>query len=227
MNCNVSHCRHGLPTGVETAFRSARPDWYRRLHAWALSQGNARYEAAIGPAKRALLGSLEGEVLEVGPGTGGSLRYFPSTIRWIGVEPNPHARDYLLREAARLGRDATVLDGVAERLPLPDASVDAVVSSLVLCSVSEPARALAEIRRVLRPGGKFVFIEHVAAEPGTGLHRLQRLMRGPQALLGDGCRPDQDTLAAIEAAGFAWVLSCSDRLPVPLVGPHVLGYALR
>ncbi len=222
-------CTH-LTCGF-TATPSASPlrrfPWYRRLHAWALAQGNARYENAIHSAKQGLLGGLTGEVLEIGPGSGANLAYLSRAARWTGVEPNIFSHAYLQAEAARRGIDALIVDGVAESLPVADASVDAVVSSLVLCSVGNPAAALAEIRRVLKPGGRFVFIEHVAARKGTWLRRIQRIMRGPQAVLGDGCAPDRDTLEAIEAAGFTWVVACEDHMPVPLVGPHVLGFAIR
>lgn len=227
MNCSTPNCRPCAAPPPDFTRPGWRPDWYRRVHAWALSRGNARYEAAVETAKRALLSPLRGTVLEIGPGTGSNLRFFSGQAEWIGVEPNPHSRAHLMAAAASFWRSVRLLDGVAERLPLPDASVDAVVSSLVLCSVSDPQLALAEIRRVLRPGGRFVFIEHVAAEERSWLRSLQRIMRGPQALLGDGCRPDRDTLDEINAAGFAWVFHCRDRMPVPLVSPHILGYALR
>ncbi len=224
MNCTGMACGCTIPQSTSPL---RRYPWYRRLHAWALAQGNARYERAIHAAKQGLLGRLSGEVLEIGPGSGANLAYFRPDVRWTGIEPNVFSHAYLEAEAARRGIDAVILEGVAESLPMPDASVDAVVSSLVLCTVEDPAATLAEIRRVLKPGGRFVFIEHVAAREGSWLRRIQRLMRRPQAVLGDGCAPDRDTLAAIEAAGFSWVVACEEQMPVPLVGPHVLGFATR
>src|SRR6185295_4957831 len=111
----------------------------------------------------------------------------------------------LLEEAARLGLGAEVRLGTAERLPFPDQSADAVVASLVLCTVRDPAAALREVRRMLRPGGRFVFIEHVGGEPGSRTHRAQRLVKPLWRVLGDGCHPDRDTEAAIREAGFARV----------------------
>lgn len=224
MNCTYSTCGCTAPRPASPLRRHA---WYQRLHAWALSKGNARYERAIHGAKQGLLGGLSGDVLEIGPGAGASLGYLDKRVRWTGIEPNAFAHGYLAEAAARHGIEARILEGVAERLPVPDASVDAVISSLVLCTVGDPAAALAEIRRVLKPGGRFVFIEHVAAPEGTWLRRVQRWMRRPQAVLGDGCAPDRDTLAAIESAGFGWVFASAEHMPVPLVGPHVLGYAVR
>ncbi len=201
--------------------------WYQRLHAWTLARGSARYQAAVDGRLRELFGGLRGDVLEIGPGSGRNLAYFDRSVRWFGVEPNPFAREYLRREAARLGLTAEVLDGTAECLPVADRSMDAVAASLVLCTVRDVDAVLAEVRRVLRPGGRFVFIEHVAAPEGTLQRRLQRLCRRPHALLADGCQLDRETWAAIERAGFSSVEIAHFRLPIPLVGPHIAGAAVK
>lgn len=200
---------------------------YRRLFAWALDKGGAAHERFIAERKRGLLGKLNGEVLEIGPGTGANLEYYPSTARLTGIEPNPHMHKYLRREAGRLGREIEIRDGVAERLDVADASVDAVVSTLVLCSVKDQQATLAEVLRVLRPGGRFVFVEHVAAPRGTWRRAVQRAVRPLWGVLGDGCRPDRETWRAIELAGFAHVVCDHFRLPVPVVGPHVAGWAVK
>lgn len=201
--------------------------WYQRLHAWVLAIGSARYQAAVDQRLRRLFGGLRGDVLEIGPGSGRNLAYFDSGVRWFGVEPNPFARDYLREETARLGLTAEVLDGTAEWLPVADASMDAVAASLVLCTVPDVDAALAEVRRVLRPGGRFVFIEHVAAPAGTPQRRWQTLFRRPHALLADGCQLDRETWTAIERAGFSATDITHFRLPIPLVGPHIAGTAVR
>lgn len=200
--------------------------WYKRLQVAMLATGCARYDRSVEPLKRELLAPLRGRVLEIGPGAGANLPYYASGITWIGVEPNPYAHDALRREAERRGLRAELHAGVAERLPVGDASVDAVVSTLVLCTVPDVPGALAEVRRVLRPGGRFVFIEHVAAEPGTRTRRLQRLVKPAWRVLADGCHPDRDTAAAIERAGFTSVTLRRLRMPVPVVGPHVAGVAV-
>ncbi len=109
--------------------------------------------------------------------------------------------------------------GVAEHLPVEDASVDAVISTLVLCSVSDQAQALSEILRVLRPGGRYVFIEHVAADQDSGLYRTQNLIKPIWTFVGDGCQPNRDTAAAIEQAGFSQVEITPFRAPVPFASP--------
>lgn len=203
----------------------ARPAWLRRLFAWATARGEATAARLYGDRKRALFADLAGAVLEIGPGAGANLPYFPRGIRWIGVEPNPFMHRHLREQAARLGLGVELRAGTAEQLPVPDASVDAVVGTLVLCSVADPEAALGEIRRVLRPGGRFIFIEHVAAPRGSRLRRVQQAIRPAWRFAADGCHPDRETRAAIEDAGFAAVRLEHFRAPVVVVGPHIAGVA--
>lgn len=197
----------------------------KRLFAWMLAHGMGRYELAMGERKRALLAPLRGRVVEIGPGAGANLRSFSPDVAWIGIEPNPWLHPYLREEAARLGRSIDVRSGRAEALDLPDASVDAVVSTLVLCSVSDPAGVLQEVLRVLKPGGRFVFLEHVAAPRGSGLRCLQRVLRPGWRVIADGCRPDRETWTAIEQAGFRRVDLEHFRGPIPVIRPHIAGFA--
>ena len=201
--------------------------WYKRLHAALLAQGNARYAKAVDGYKRALFGELEGAVLEIGPGAGVNLPYYRPDVHWTGVEPNPYAHDYLRREAERLNLAVDIRPGAAEQLPARDESIDAVVSSLVLCTVHDVPGALREALRVLKPGGRFVFIEHVAAPAGTWLRSTQRAIRPLWQVLGDGCQPDRETWRAIEDAGFARVEMTQFRAPVPIAGPHIAGFAVK
>jgi len=186
-----------------------------------------RYEALVGERKDTLLSGLGGTVVEIGPGTGPNLRYLAPGARWLGIEPNRHMAPYLRTEARKHGVRARIVGASADALPLPDARVDAVVSTLVLCSLDRPERALAEIRRVLRPGGAFLFVEHVGAPHGSLLRRLQRAIRPLWKTVADGCRPDRDTLERIRNAGFRRVEAERFRLRLPLVSPHVAGRAVR
>ena len=158
--------------------RNAR--WYKRAQAWLLSGTNRRYEAMVAEEKLALLSPLAGTVLEIGPGGGGNLAFL-STCSAAGAgsasSPILSSMTRLRARGERLGIDVDVRAATAEALPVADHSVDAVISSLVLCSVRDPAAALREVRRVLRPGGRFVFVEHVAAPHGTGLHVAQRALQ--------------------------------------------------
>jgi ubiquinone/menaquinone biosynthesis C-methylase UbiE len=195
--------------------------------ALALSRFHGRYERLVALRKRALFAGLAGTVLEIGPGTGANFAYYPPDIRWIGIEPNPFMHPYLRAAAARAGRATDIRDGMADCLEFDDESVDAVVSTLVLCPVPDLSGALREIQRVLKPGGRFLFIEHVADLSGTWLRRTQRLLRPLVRYLADGCHIDRDTALAIERHGFAGVAYQRFRLPIPLVSPHIIGVATK
>jgi len=178
--------------------------------------------------KSKLFADLSGTVVEIGPGAGANLRHFvDKKIRWIGVEPNRYMYRPLREEARRLGLRIEVLLGAAEELPIKAASIDYAISTLVLCSVVDQRRALSEILRVLQPGGKIIFIEHVAAQPGTWLRRLQAAVKPLWRRMGDGCHPDRDTRAVIERSGLTVVGVEEFAAPLPVVRPHIAGYAIK
>ena len=193
---------------TETAPRvHAEPaPWRHPRRAWA----NAKFfesmdsysHRRLGARKKALFADLPRVVVELGAGTGASMRYLAPGSRLIAIEPNPHAHDALRRNAARYGIDLEIREDPAESTGLASASVDAVICTLVLCTVEDPAASLAEVRRILRPGGRFAFIEHVGSGPGP-IRAVQRLLRGPWRYVFDGCCLDRDTASSITAAGFA------------------------
>lgn len=204
------------------------PGWSKRLFAWLMAHGTAKYEAQMADQKQALFADLHGNVLEIGPGTGPNLSYYPSNIHWIGIEPNPFMHPYLRQEAERLGLDIALRRGTAEQLDVEDNSIDAVVSTLVLCSVDNLAATLQEVLRVLKPGGRFFFLEHVAAPEGTGLRRVQHWVRPLWKTIGDGCHPDRETWLALENAGFERVDYQHFRADVPaIVSPQIIGVATK
>lgn len=205
----------------------ARPR--QHITAWMMRHIARRYDDVLSDRKRTLFGALRGTVLELGPGTGTSLRFFDPSVQWIGVEPNPAMRELLRREADRLGRRIDLRDGRAEQTGMPDASVDAVVSSLVMCGVPDVDATLAEVLRVLRPGGTFAVLEHVAAPPGTALRAVQHACSRPWRLMFDGCHPDRDTGVSIERAGFVDIAleRIDGPVPIPIVRPHVIGTARK
>ncbi|MCK6523191.1 methyltransferase domain-containing protein [Myxococcota bacterium] len=178
--------------------------------------------------RAALLRDARGVVLDVGAGTGLNLSHVPrDNTRLILTEPDPDMRARLARRAAAERPDAELLDAPAESLPLPDASVDVVVSTLVLCSVAEQAPALAELRRVLRPGGRLLFLEHVAAEEGSALLRWQRRLEPLWWHIAERCALTRRTDEALLSAGFT--LESMTRAPmrggVPWVSPTIRGVA--
>ncbi|MFP8887128.1 class I SAM-dependent methyltransferase [Streptomyces mangrovi] len=188
--------------------------------------------AGIGAHRAELLAGLSGRVVEVGAGSGLNFGRYPAAVREVvAVEPEPLLRRVARDAAARATVPVRVVPGVAEELPLDGEAFDAAVVSLVLCSVRDPDRALAEIRRVLRPGGRLCFYEHVRAD-GTTMALVQRsLDRTVWPRLFGGCHTARDTVAAIGAAGFTELSLRRLRVPekgAPTpVSAHVLGGARR
>ena len=163
----------------------------------------------------------DGVVLEVGAGSGLN-RPFIDTRRvnqWIALEPSAKLRSRLRARTSDSPVDVEILEGIAENLPLASASVDSVVMTYTLCSVHNPALALAEIHRVLKPGGRVFFSEHGLAPDGD-VRRLQRLANPAWKTLACGCRLDRDVQAAIEPTPF----ETSDVQSAYMPGPRLLSY---
>lgn len=149
--------------------------------------------------RRELLAEARGAVLEIGAGTGLNLRHYPAGLEeLVLVEPGEPMADRIDLSRAPDGVPTRLVRAPAEHLPFADERFDTVVSTLVLCTVSDPARAVAEAARVLKPGGRLLFCEHVEAKPGWR-RALQRRSARPWAAFADGCRCDRPTLATIES----------------------------
>jgi ubiquinone/menaquinone biosynthesis C-methylase UbiE len=182
-------------------------------------------EAGLGEKRHELLATATGRVLELGAGTGVNLDHYPPAVEeLVLVEPDPHMAKRLRARLATSSRQATVLEAPAERLPLADGEFDLVVATLVLCTVPDQAAALAELRRVMAPGGHLLLIEHVrSGDPGIA--RWQDRLERPWRFLADGCHCNRDTAAGLAAAGFDTGDLESDRLPKspPIVRPLIRG----
>jgi SAM-dependent methyltransferase len=178
-----------------------------------------------------LLAGLSGRVIEVGAGNGINFaNYPPEVTEVVAVEPEAYLRDKAVEAAASVSVPVTVVDGLADALPVEAESFDAAIASLVLCSVADQARALAEIARVLKPGGELRFYEHVLSQDAKVARRQSRI-EPVWRFCGGGCHPNRDTPAAIEAAGFE-MERCRRFAFKPgpfmtVVEPHVIGTARR
>lgn len=194
---------------------------YEQLSERADRRGSAEHRAR-------LLAGLTGRVVEVGAGNGRNFAHYPRTVtEVVAVEPEDRLRARAQDAASEAEVRITVVAGHGDALPARDGEFDAAVVSLVLCSVPDPGITLAEIRRILRPGGELRFYEHVRSTVAL-LGLLEDLITPLWARAGGGCHPNRDTATAIRDAGF--VIDTVDRFtfrPVPLMPPsaHILGGA--
>lgn len=193
-----------------------------------------RTEAAcLAEWRREVLAGLSREVLEIGAGTGANLRHYPDAVTRLTVsEPDPHMRRRLadaVREATTPSRTIVVSDAPSEALPFADATFDGVVSTLVLCTVPRPDETLAEIARVLRPGGRLAFLEHVASDTDPARFAWQRRIEPVWKWLADGCHLTRHTHEAILRAGLTIEHEerASMRKAPPWVRPTVRGIARK
>jgi ubiquinone/menaquinone biosynthesis C-methylase UbiE len=174
-----------------------------------------------------LCGDAEGLVLELGSGSGLNFTRYGRAKRVVGVEPEPNMLRRSIPRARQAPIPVSVVRAAAEVLPFPDATFDSAVTSLVLCSVTDQAKAISELRRVLKPGGVVRFYEHVRSERPRTAKWQDRLER-PWGFFAGGCHPNRDTLSALRSAGFAVRFRAFDP---PMLGggfiPHVLGEASR
>ncbi|MFH8251471.1 methyltransferase domain-containing protein [Microbacterium sp. B2969] len=184
-------------------------------------------ESKLGPHKQRVFAGLPREVVEIGPGAGANLPYLPENTALVAIEPNRAMHEPLRSAAGQHHVTIDLRERMAERTGLADHSVDAVISSLVLCSVQDPHAALAEIRRILRPGGTFRFLEHVVAPDGTATRAAQRILRRPWAWTFEGCSCERDLERDIRAAGFADVQVENYRIRSPFLpfNTHIAGVA--
>lgn len=209
-----------------------RPGLASRLAAATYDVLTAGLEREVfGPRRRLLLGAARGRVLDVGAGTGANLQHYTweDVSELVLVDPSPGMLDRARRKAARFGVEVQTLAQRAERLPIEEDSCDAVVFTCALCTIGDPAAALREARRVLRPSGRLFVFEHVRARD-AGLAAWQDRITPLWRTISGGCHPNRDTRAAIEAAGFQFESVeefAEKRIPIPIVQPQLLATARK
>ena len=185
-------------------------------------------ERTMGRRRSKLVANARGRTLEIGAGTGANIPFYPRGLEeLILAEPFEPMRRRLELKLGRSGKSARTLDASAEAIPLEEESVDTVVSTLVLCTVDFPDLALAEVARVLQPGGQFLFVEHVRSR-SPRVARWQDRLETPWRHFGAGCRCNRDTIASIAAAGFSTEHEDVHWKGVPpIVASLVIGRAVK
>jgi ubiquinone/menaquinone biosynthesis C-methylase UbiE len=205
-----------------------------RFFAWYYPKVAGRAEAAgQAETRKELLAEASGRTLEVGAGTGFNLPHYTAKVTELVVsEPSPHMRQRL---EARLAAGAppvgewTLADADAEALPFESESFDTVVGGFILCSIPDPQSALSEFARVLKPGGRYIFLEHVHAGEGTLLGRVQDLIEVPHRYLAAGCHPNRRTWEDIERSPLKVERMVRGQQPKspPSVRPTIQGWASK
>lgn len=201
--------------------------WGRVFSALYDSMLRGTEEAGLRERRREVLAAAQGRTIDIGAGTGANLGLFPDGLEQVVMaEPDPHMVKRLRRKVAEAGAEVELVEAGAERLPFEDAGFDTAVFTLVLCTVPDPDAALVEAARVLKPGGRLLFLEHVRAEsPGTA--RWQDRLESPWRFLADGCHCNRDTVARIEASPLALESVERGELPKspPITRPLAWGRA--
>ena len=175
----------------------------------------AMRQDALLPFRRRVIGAAEGKVLEVGIGSGLNLPlYGPAVRSVIGLEPSPELLRMARARAVAAAVPVELLEASAETLPLDDASVDTVVTTWTLCTIPDAGRALAEMRRVLRPGGALLFVEHGRA-PEPGVARWQDRLDPMWTRAAGGCHLNRKIDELISGSGFRMDDLANTRLPGP------------
>ena len=187
---------------------------------------NSGVENRVIPYRRLTAGLADGKVLEIGGGTGANLEFYPPGADLTFVEPNPHMAQRLQRNAEHRAMSVKIVPGFGENLPFEDATFDTVVTTLVLCMVSDVAQVVAEVRRVLKPGGRFLFYEHVVSAHKQ-IRAWQGLLNPFWKMATTGCNLNRDLSGEIQNAGFSNVefRRFSLSVGVPVTIPNIVGIA--
>jgi SAM-dependent methyltransferase len=225
----IALCRHRSIPASKDKTMCASCSWYGRhvapyvVHAGCSAQAFTRMRERMVPL-------AQGAVVEIGFGSGLNLRYYDAgkVTRLVGVDPDATMLSLAKRQNGGRPYPVECIQAGGENVPLDDACADTVVVAYALCTIPEPQAALAEARRILKPGGQLIFLEHGQAEPGWR-KRLQNRLNGAWGVLAGGCNLNRDPIHLVRNAGFDLREACEERFPLRfwLLGGHYSGVALR
>ena len=195
-------------------------EWYDLL--------NSVVESKVIPYRQLTAGKSQGDTLEIGSGTGANLPYFVSAKSLTMLDPDIHMMKKLIARVNSSGKDVQIVKSFGENLPFEDNCFDSVVTTLVLCMVEDVEKVISEIYRVLKPGGKFFFYEHIVAESLRG-RMLQHLLDPMWKLATTGCHLKRDILGIIEGTPYTEVEHQTFNLNVgiPITIPNIVGSASK
>jgi SAM-dependent methyltransferase len=205
------------------------PSIRKRFFAWTLKKGDSINQQIYGSYKKDLFRDIEGLVVEIGPGAGVNFNYLPSGIEWIGIEPNTAFHETLLLKARQKGINARLISSDSLPIPLKENVADVLICTLVLCSVMHPPQMIHEFKRLLKPNGRYIFIEHVAAPANSVLRKAQNILNPLNRLFADGCNCNRETGIDLQQAGFSQLhlMHCNVKAGMIIHKPHIMGYAIK
>jgi SAM-dependent methyltransferase len=189
------------------------------FEAIVLDAGAKATHKTHGRFKADVIGPMRGTIVELGPGTGVNMRYYSPGVHVIAIEPNPAMHDRLRTKAADHNVEVEIRTLRGEEVDVADASADGVVGTLVLCGVDDPSKVVSEAYRVLKPGGTYLFLEHVAAPSGTITRRVQQALLRPHRWLFNGCEVNRDTESVLRAGRFTDI--SVEAIDIGVKGGHV------
>jgi SAM-dependent methyltransferase len=206
-----------------------KANFRKRFFAWILKKSEKINHIIYDPYKKVLFRNISGLVVEIGPGSGVNLPYLPRGTHWIGIEPNKALHETLLSKARKRGINGKLISDNSSRIPLADKIADVFICTLVLCSVKNPQETIAEIKRILKPNGKLILIEHVASSTQRGLLFMQNIINPFLKIFADGCNCNRRTWLDIEESGFSRmeIRRINIKGTLFIHKPHIVGYALK
>jgi len=199
------------------------------INSWFFHTISGYMNVLWGKSKQELFRDHPETVVEIGPGAGANMRYLRKGTKLIAIEPNIHMHKNLRKTAKKYGIYLDIKSITGETIDLPDNSVDFVMSTLVLCTVQNPSKCVNQIRRILKPAGQFVFIEHVKARENSILGLIQNLIHKPWHWFFEGCHTNRDTETLLESAGFHKVVMDKYNHYSPFIPiiPQIRGRAIK
>ncbi|MBL1141078.1 MAG: class I SAM-dependent methyltransferase [Proteobacteria bacterium] len=203
--------------------------WIGRFNSWLLAKYEDKIRQETGPMKLKWMKHLQGTVVEIGPGNGINFCYYPAGVKVFAIEPNPSMYGRLRLSAKTAEADIELKENFLEYMNLETSSIDAVVCTMVLCSVTNPEATLKEVLRILKPNGKYIYVEHVAAPKGSMKRKAQNLLFRTWKCLFEGCETNRNTGALLQSAGFSQVdMNRFDSTAMPwLISPNIVGVAIK
>ncbi|MDC6363637.1 MULTISPECIES: class I SAM-dependent methyltransferase [Flavobacteriaceae] len=199
------------------------------LNSWLFHILSGYLDHLFGASKRVLFKDHPDTVVEIGPGAGANMRYLRKGTRLMAIEPNVYMHNNLRKTAKKYGVNLDIRTLKGESIDLEDNSCDFVISTLVLCTVKDPEQCVQQIKRILKPSGSFVFIEHVKARDNSFLAIFQKIVHKPWHWFFEGCHTNRDTRSLLESSGFSSLDLISYKLYSPFIPiiPQIRGKAIK